>query len=214
MGACLLHGREILPDDLLKGLGSEEFDRRETAQAELLAWAMNRPQVATPELVRIFQKDEDPEVRKRALAILKVLGDADYLSDGQGYLGILMQEEPLEAEQGGKVQAGIRVLDVMPGSPAEKADLKRGDLIISLDGKRWEGIGAVTVFSETIAAKKPLVEVILMVKRVEPAPIEITVKLGKRPIPDLRAAGGDLPLLEEQAKELHFKEWLGKQQAD
>lgn len=210
---CLLYGQDVPPGNLIEGLGSEEFVRREKAQAELLTWALERPQVATPEILRLFQEDNDPEVRKRALEILKALANADYLADGQGYLGILMQEEPLEGAQGGKVQFGIRVLDVMKGSPAEQAGLKMGDLIISLDAKGWEEIGAITVFSEAVAAKKPLVEVILMVKRAQGDPMGITVKLGKRPIADLRM-GGDLGLLEQQAKELHFKQWLKKQQEE
>lgn len=210
---CQLQGQETPPADLIKNLGSEEFVSRENAQAELLVWALKHPRPATPEFLRLYREDDDPEVRKRALAILKALADADYLSDGQGYLGILMQEEPIEAEQGGKLRFGIRILDVMQGSPAEQAGLKMGDVIISLDGKGWEELGALTVFSEAVAAKKPLVEVILMVKRVQGDPIGITVKLGKRPIPDLRA-GGDLGLLELQAKERHFKQWLKKQQEE
>lgn len=208
---CQLHGDEILPLDLVKNLGSEEFARRENAQAELLVWALKNPQAATPEFLKLFREDDDPEVRKRVLEILKALAEADYLSDGQGYLGILMQEEPLEAAQDGKVRFGIRILDVMKGSPANQADLKMGDLIVSLDGKAWEEMGAVTSFSESIAAKKPLAEVILMIKKAQGEPIAITVKLGKRPIPDLRV-GGDLGQLEEQAKERHFQQWLKKQE--
>ncbi len=208
---CSLHGQDLPPDNLIKGLGSEEFLIRENAQAELLTWALERTLVATPEILRLFQEDSDPEVRKRAFEILKALADADYLSDGQGYLGILMQEEPLEVGQGDKPRFGIRILDVMKGSPAEQADLRMGDMIISLDGKEWEEVGAVTAFSETVAAKKPLMEVILKIKRAQVDPIGITVKLGKRPIPDLRA-GGDLGLLEQQAKERHFKQWLKQQE--
>ncbi len=208
---CLLHAQDVPPANLIKGLGSDEFVSRENAQAELLKWALERPQVTTPKILSLFQENDDPEVRKRALEILKELANADYLSDGQGYLGILMQEEPLQVAQDGKARFGIRILDVMKGSPAEQADLKMGDLIVSLDGKEWEAVGALTVFSEAVAAKKPLVEVILKVKRDQAEPIGFTVKLGKRPIPDLRF-GGDLGLLEQQAKEQHFKQWLRKQQ--
>ena len=207
----LLHAQDIPPANVIKGLGSEDFASRENAQAELLKWAQGHPLAATPEILSLFEGHNDPEVRKRALEILQTLADADYLSDGQGYLGILMQEEPLEVAQDRKARFGIRILDVMKGSPAEQAELKMGDLIVSLDGKEWEAVGAVTAFSETIAAKKPLIEVKLKVKRDRAEPIGFTVKLGKRPIPDLRL-GGDLGLLEQQAKERHFKQWLRKQQ--
>lgn len=209
-----LLGNEPPPDHLLRGLASEIFSERESAQAELTEWSMRHPKAATPALLKLSESDDDPEVRKRALNVLRALGDADYLSDGQGYLGIRMLEELIEVGEDGNERFGIRVVDVMEGSPAQKADLRRGDLIISLDGKGWERGGAVTEFGDTVAAKKPLVDMILMVKRAEPAAIAITVKLGKRPVADLQMAGDDLRLLEEQAKQRHFKDWLRKQQAE
>lgn len=206
-----LLGEEPPPDHLLRGLASEIFSERESAQAELTEWSMKHPKAATPALLKLSESDEDPEVRKRALNVLRALGDADYLSDGQGYIGIMMDELMLEAREEGDLSMGIKVVDVIAGSPAEKVDLRAGDIIIALDGKGWKGNGALTQFGETIAAKKPLVEVKLTVRRDGGEPLEITVKLGKRPIADLRAAGRDLQLFEERARELHFKEWLGKQ---
>lgn len=208
-----LHGEQVILSSLLQDLASEEFVKRETAQANLLAWALENPKPAIRKLLSVSRDDDDPEVRKRALGVLKALADTDYLSEGQGYLGILMQEEPLEAAQDGKVRFGIRILQVMKGSPADLAELKIGDLIVSLDGKAWEQMGAVTAFSESIAAKKPLVKVVLMVRKAQAEPVAITIQLGKRPTPDLRV-GGDLGQLEEQAKERHFKEWLQKQQEE
>lgn len=206
-----LMGNELPPDHLLRGIASEEFSVRESAQAELIDWSMKHPKSAASILLRLSESNEDPEVRKRALNVLRVLAEADYLSDGQGYVGIMMNEEMLEAGEEGEFSMGIRVLDVMEGSPAAKADLRAGDMIIALDGAGWKGNVALAQFSETIAAKKPLVEVKLTVRRAGGEPLEITVKLGKRPIADLRAAGGDLRLFEERAREQHFKEWLGKQ---
>jgi len=208
---CFLHGQDRPSESLFQGLGSEEFDVREGAQAELSAWAAKNPQLAIPIFLRLLQEDDDPEVRKRALKILKELGNIDYLSEGQGYLGILIGEEPLNAPQGGEVRFGIRVLNVGNGSPAEQAGLKMDDLILSLDGIIWKEGDAETKFITAVAAKKPLADVTLMVQRGQADPIGINVKLGKRPIPDLQA-GGDLGLLEQQAKELHFQQWLKKQQ--
>jgi membrane-associated protease RseP (regulator of RpoE activity) len=206
-----LHGQDKPSESLFERLGSEEFVVREGAQAELSAWASKNPQLATPIFLRLFQEDDDPEVRKRALKILKELGNIDYLSEGQGYLGILMQEEPLNAAQGGEVRFGIRVLNVGNGSPAEQAGLKMGDLILSLDGIIWKEGDASTKFRNAVAAMKPLADVTLMVQRGQADPISINVKLGKRPTPDLQA-GGDLGLLEQEAKEQHFQQWLKKQQ--
>lgn len=208
-----LLGSEPLPQELLRGIASDDFAEREESQAKLMQWSQKNSKVATSELLKLSESDEDPEVRKRCELILRALGEADYLSDGQGYIGILMQEVMLEAGGENDVPMGIRVLDVMPGSPAEKAGLQVGDMIVALDGDSWKGIGAVTEFGEKIAAKKPLVEVKLSIRRGVAEPIDVVVKLGKRPIADLRAAGGDLREFEEQAKERHFKKWLLEQRA-
>lgn len=213
LSVAILHGGEPPPGKLIEGLASEEFARREAAQAELLTWAMKTPKTSASELLKLSQSDKDPEIRKRSEAILKALAEADYLSDGQGYIGILMQEEILEMGADDPPM-GIRVLDVMPGTPAQKAELRAGDVITALNGKGWKGIGAVTEFGDAIAAKKPLVEVELTVKRGD-ALVDINLKLGKRPVPDLRAAGGgDMQKLEERAKDLHFKQWLRQRKAE
>jgi hypothetical protein len=206
--ATFLLRAEPVPENLLRGIASEDFSEREVSQAALLAWSQKNPKIAKTALLKLHESDEDPEVRKRAHMVLKVLSEADYLSDGQGYLGILMQEEMLEVGGENEVPMGIRIQDVMPGTPAQQADLRAGDMIIALDGKGWKGVGAVNVFSETVSAKKPLVEVKLTLRRGGAEPFEVAVKLGKRPIQDFREAGGDLQKLEERAREQHFKKWL------
>ena len=209
-----LSGAEAVPKELLRGIASDDFAEREASQAKLLEWSEKNPKVAASALLKLSESDEDPEVRKRCELILRALGEADYLSEGQGYIGILMQEEMLEAGGENDAPMGIRVLDVMPGTPAEKAGLRAGDLIVALDGSGWKGIGAVTEFGEVISAKKPLVEVKLSVRRGADEPMDIPVKLGKRPVADLRAAGGDLRQFEERAKEKHFKKWLLEQRGE
>jgi len=203
-----LVGAEPIPGELVEGLASEEFARREASQSGLLEWASGREQAGV-EILKLSRGSDDPEVQKRSSEILRKLSDKDYLSEGMGYLGITMQEEKLQGEaKGGGRQFGIRILGLMRGSPAEKAGIKQGDLIIALNGKTWNEIGAVTVFGDVISRTKPLVEVILTVRRGEPDPVEIPVKLGKRPINDLREARESLQLLDEQAKERHFRDWL------
>lgn len=147
----------------------------------------------------------------RSLEVLRELSDEDYLSDGQGFLGITMQEEMLEADPDGKRSVGIRILYVVEDSAADKAGLEMGDVIISLDGKGWKEAGGLDQFRDEIAKKKPLVEVRLSIKRAEQEPKEIAVKLGKRPIADLSFGGADLHLLDEKAKERHFGAWLKAQ---
>jgi hypothetical protein len=194
---------EAVPKPVLEGLAAEDFAVREKSQLNLLEWAKQNPKERTGSLVALSSA-KDPEIRMRSVVVMRQLSDEDYLSDGQGYLGISMLEQNLNPG------AGIRVLNVMKGSPAHESGIKTGDLIIALDGKPWDKEGAVNVFMETIAQKKPLVDVILKIRRDNAEPIEITVKLGRRPVADLTEARGNLQLLDKKAKDEHFMEWLNR----
>ncbi len=48
---------------------------------------------------------------------------------GQSYLGIIFIEHP----------RGVRVVNVLPNSPAQKSGIRGGDVILSLDGDRLSG---------------------------------------------------------------------------
>jgi len=59
-----------------------------------------------------------------------------------GYLGILTQEVDADKAKDLKLQAarGVIVLDVIAGSPAEKAGIKKGDVITEYNNQMVEGI--------------------------------------------------------------------------
>lgn len=207
LGAFPVLGVEEPPKVFVDGLTSEDFTAREKSQKDLLDWCREK---RTPRAAAVSElsTDEDPEIRKRASEILRELSDEDYLSEGQGYLGVSLLEEMLNAGPDGKARVGVRILAVLRGSPADTAGLKEGDLILAIDGKSWTEAGAINVLMDEIAKRKPLVNIVLTVSREAPEPLEITAKLGKRPIPDLRAATGDLQMLDKQAKDEHFRQWL------
>lgn len=204
---------EEVPATLLVRLASDNFSDRQKSQKELLAWARDHGEQGADALVKLLV-DDDPEIRKRSYEILRRLSDEDYLSDGQGYLGIMMGEEMIEAGLNGKPGAGIRISRVIKGSPADFSGLMAGDLIIALDGAAWQKQGAMDVFMRTIAEKKPLADVILTIRRNAAELIEIKVKLGKRPIADLSLAREDPQVLDMQAKDEHFKAWLKRLPGD
>jgi serine protease Do len=72
-------------------------------------------------------------VARDMLAQLKAKGKV-----ARGWLGIVIQKMTPEIAKtfGISESEGALVADVMEGSPAEKAGVKRGDLIISYDGKK------------------------------------------------------------------------------
>lgn len=211
--SATISGAEDLPREMLAGLSSEEFPVREKSQENLLIWARDNPDLRAASIAKL-PSNEDPEIRKRSYEILRALSDDDYMTEGQGYLGIMMGEEILNGAAGEKPSAAIRISHVMNESPASAAGLKVGDLIVSLDGKSWPVDGALDAFMQAVASKKPLVDVILEVKRGADEPIEITVKLGKRPVPVLSDFSGDLQSLDKRAREDHFSQWLERLQVD
>ena len=63
---------------------------------------------------------------------------AALLSDGRvrrGYLGIAGAPRPVPGHD-----AGVEVLEVVPGSPADTGGLRPGDVLVELDGRRVTGV--------------------------------------------------------------------------
>lgn len=56
----------------------------------------------------------------------------------RGALGVVMQELSREERAAQKPPGGVRIVRVMPDSPAERAGLKPGDVILRFDGKPVE----------------------------------------------------------------------------
>lgn len=86
---------------------------------------------------------------------------------GGGYLGV-----SLDADVG-----GIKIGQVLPNTPASKAELKAGDLIVTLDGKEVEGLEK---FQETLLNMKAGDTVKLKIKRGDKE-VDVEAKLAKRP---------------------------------
>ncbi len=74
----------------------------------------------------------------------------DLLREGRvvrGYLGLAGQTVPFSraaaAQYGVAAPAGIQVVQIVPGGPADKAGLRAGDLILSVDGKDAPSVDAI-----------------------------------------------------------------------
>ncbi|MBF0518481.1 MAG: DegQ family serine endoprotease [Nitrospirae bacterium] len=102
----------------------------------------------------------------------------------RGWLGVNIQ--PLTPELaksfGTKAQKGVLVADVMDGGPADKAGLKRGDVIIFFEGKDAE---STRELRNMVAATKPGTSVSLVVVRDNK---EMTIKLTIGELPDEKQA--------------------------
>lgn len=200
------------PTATLENFKSEDFRTRETAQANLLEWSRKNPGIATDRLFVLSQTADDPEVGERCLAVLRELIGDEYLKEGEGYIGIRMQDEISNTIPGDpKPRSVIRILQVVADSPAHQAGLKLNDLIAGLEDRVWRDGAASISFMQTVREFKPATRITLRVVR-DNKLLDVPVKLARRPLfadnPFLDESQLDLQTAEKAAKEAYFRRWM------
>jgi PDZ domain len=208
---CAALGAEEFPAKTLEDFKSEDFRTRETAQSGLLEWSRKNPGIAMDRLYGLSQTADDPEVRERCLAVLRELIGDEYLKEGEGYIGIRMQDETATVPGDTKPRSVIRILQVVPDSPAHEAGLKFDDLIAGLNDRIWRDAPASQSFMQTVKEFKPATLITLRVLR-DGKLIDVPVKLARRPLfadnPFLDQSQIDLEAAEKTAKEAYFRRWM------
>jgi len=113
----------------------------------------------------------------------------------RGWLGVMIQEITTELAKNFKLkdEKGALITEVIKGSPAEKGGMKRGDIVISLDGKEIKDIRQLS----REAANKPVgddvkIEVLRKAKK-----ISLNVVMGEYPSDDAELSENGLS---EQSK--------------
>lgn len=200
------------PPDGIRLLSSEEFAVREKAQSDLLDWARRHGEPAVASLVEKSSSSDDPETRSRCLAVLRDIAMDDFDKDGEGYIGINMQDVfvPVPGDQLPRV--GIRVGVVVENSAAAEAGIQAGDVIVGLGDEIWREFPISEKFGKEIRGIKPRSKVALKVLRGEKV-IDLEVVLRRRPpIPktffQLEDAELDIEALSKAEKENFFRNWL------
>lgn len=205
-----------IPPGPLGQLGAEDFRTREKAQAEIVDWARLQPEAAMEVLYQQSRNATDPEIRERCIAVLRILVGDEYLKDGEGYIGIRMQDEIANVPGDPKPRGVIRVIQVVPGSAAEAAGLKLNDLIAGLNDTVWHEESIAFAFGDKIRQFKPNTKVTLKILR-EGKLIDVEVKLGRRPLfaenPFLNETDEDIAEAEKAAREAYFRRWLDERKA-
>ena len=202
-----------LPEKLVSDLADGEFRIRERAQSELLAQARQRPEGAMDEFFRLSRTSGDPEIRLRCVAILRELLKDQYMKEGQGFVGIGRADKTIDIAGRADPCHGVLVTSVRSGTPAEKAGILVGDLIISLNGSEWkQGIASET-FAERIGAMKPGTKVTLVIYR-DDKKIDLDLVLVRRPaglfaefMPGLTF---DPERAEKDSLEAYLREWFAE----
>lgn len=142
---------------LVDSLGSEAFKERIKAQTDLSRWALEKPAVSQPWLFREMEATGDPEVRFRLREVLKGAVVAEHQKDGPGYVGISMLdvEVMIPGKKGPEPRAGVSVGRVQPDTPASRAGLQVGDVVVSVGKLKWTDGRASTGFQNAIMKHKP-----------------------------------------------------------
>lgn len=215
-----------LPAAFLEGLKSEKFAEREQAEAELLAWTRQRPEASMESLYQQSRTADDPELRGRCLSVLRELVSDEYLRNGVGYIGIRMNPntEAVNVAGEAKPRFAVRVLQVEPGTPAQKAGLLGGDLLLGVDDTAWQQEDTSAVVSEKIKSLKAGTRVSVKLFR-DAKIVDVPLVLARRPAAaDLLqfqfGFGGGMQVSPEAAaaadraaKEDYFRRWLAARKA-
>ncbi|AAC07399.1 DegQ family serine endoprotease [Aquifex aeolicus] len=95
----------------------------------------------------------------------------------RGWLGVVIQDITPDISEALGIKEGVLVAQVVPGSPADKAGLKVGDVIVEVNGKKIEDARDLQF---TIMKMKPGTKAVLKVIR-NGKEKEITVIIGQYP---------------------------------
>lgn len=219
-GACLTCGfaedapaiKELVPPDSFRRLSAEEFPVREKAQGELLDWTRRHGDAAVAMLIEESNAADDPETRSRCLEVLRRIAMDDFENEGEGYIGINMQDVSVPVPGDPLPRAGIRVGMVVADTAAAEAGIQAGDVIVGLGDELWREFPISEKFGKEIRGIKPRTKVVLKVLRGEKV-IDLEVVLRRRPpIPNtffqLEDADMDIEALGKAERETFFRNWL------
>lgn len=198
-------------DGWIAELASPRFDVRVRASQRL----SESGAIVLPRLRRAYLTSRDLEVRMRIEEIARELYLDDQLYSRNAFLGISMGWPTITHAMDPRVPLGaegIHVENVVEGTAAEEAGLRRGDVIILLDGDPVRGNrigGDPGSFSEILRRRGVGAVVTLTVLRFEHT-LEIDVTLRARP---REYYDRDSPSLAEQRRTVEsalFRWWTDR----
>lgn len=137
---------------LLDQLSSNDYQEREAAHATLRDLGMP----ILPYLTDRFEASEDLETQLRVQRVIEHVYFWDHVFSRNAFLGIQHVEYRNPADgRLGEGEAGIEIRNIIEGTSAERAGLKRGDLIIGVDGQRLGSDINRGTFADMIRSKVP-----------------------------------------------------------
>jgi len=204
LGGGLSSAAVEVPKDLLGNLSSDQFEVRDQAYAGLKKWSKGNVKISPELLHAVWVESTDPEVKTRCYVLMKDAAIHRMFGRGKGFVGIMMD----------RLAQGIRVRDVVPNTPAQKAGLVVGDVILGVDQldfinrpKQKKKRDAMTLFQEYIKSKHPDDIVVLHLLRLGKK-MDKEVTLMKRPASVDQAIFGHQVPDEKAEHDAYFEQWL------
>lgn len=149
---------------IITQLSSDAYAQRQAGTARLAAL----PDAALWKLAELYRLNDDPEVRRRLRPTIERMF-LNQLSarrlGGDGFLGMSFDVLRYPTLPGGESLTSVIVMNVLPGSPAEKGGLRGDDYIMAIDGVTIESLGTREAVADKIAAHRPGEIVRLAVRR-------------------------------------------------
>lgn len=203
-------GQETL-EEIVSALASDSFNERESATQRLLDYVKKDTKTLYGPLLSLYaDRDLDPEAKARLLnGIRHVVRDFDFKKRG-GFIGIQIRpfmdrdpENPAEVKR-----QGVSVLLVMPGKQGDKAGLRLGDKIFSLNGKPLAAQGFADLSAEFIKTVQWLTPGEKLTLGIERRGKDITLDVELGDTPEDVNIDRTKPYYYDEDR--HFEEWFPK----
>ncbi len=164
--------------DLVRRLKDPNWQVRERATDKL-----KKAGSETIKLLAIaYQVHRSPEIRLRIKAVVEHLVMRSEVHKSGGFLGVRQrlatQADDRRIPAG---RSGVMIVEVLEDTAAERAGLRRRDIILQLNDKGIDGEAGVVEFTKAISTLEPGTEVRLTVLR-DGKVMTLTATLGQRPL--------------------------------
>jgi len=191
-------------DRLISQLGHSSFADRESADQALREAGIS----AIDELAAAYRTSNDYETKLRIHQVSEYIYFWENLLKSNGFLGIQHQaltQPDIRIDEG---KAGFRVNAVIPGTAAEQAGLKMGDVIVAVNGQTMPAGATAQEFASLIKDKPAGTPMVFEFFRGTQRMTK-EIRIGFRPLEFYRQAGTDSNDLNEQYQQVMrgFPEW-------
>jgi len=215
--SIVLAEKDGMPDGAVEQLSSEKFEVRASAYAELKKWSKKNLKSSPEQLHKRWSASDDPEVKTRCYTLMKEMVVQRKFGKGKGFVGIMMDPMLIGgAQRQGNPQVGISIVQVLPKTPAKKARLQPGDVIVGIDEVDFRKLpenkkqtDVRSIFQEYVKSKHPDDVITLHLLRAGKA-MDQEVTLMKRPVSADQGFFNRGESLERAESEAYFEKWLKK----